>query len=551
MKRKLLTLLTFSALSVAAQEVTVLHGDCTPLPERSGAALSPAHAMQQRRLPSPRTQWDATKTYHQLVVLFTFSDKDFSMDNPREVYDSIFNGRGYNQGHGKGSVADYFREQSGGLLNLRFTVCGPVKISTVAQPYSSPTKDTHNYGSSQLAEAMKLTLNDNPGLDYSLFDWNDDGSIEQVIYVYAGYCGNQNSMKSYGHIWPNTSSFSTITTPDNHTISNYTCSAEKWANDKSCGIGTICHEFSHSLGLPDIYPTSSSAGYSVVDEWDLMDGGNFTNYGWCPPNYSPLEKMLLGWLTPTELTEPATIAGLKPVSQGGEVYQIKHTANEYLLVENRQWDGWDLGVPGKGLVVYHVNYVASKWRSNSVNNTKGKYNYHLINADNISIYEDWMDMLTARGVTTQDAVYQHSSRLNSWIFSSAPYPWTTDSTGVTVDSLTDHSLPATKMYNAGNTSGTSLGKPITDIRQNEDGTISFLFMGGAPLRGDMNGDRQLTMADVVEMATVIALGGTSEQRHAADVNDDGQVTVADIICLQKLIDGAAQPSADDEPTDYY
>ena len=262
--------------------------------------------------------------------------------------------------------------------------------------------------------------------------------------------------------------------------------------------------------------------------------------------------MLLGWLTPTELTEPATIAGLKPVSQGGEVYQIKHTANEYLLVENRQWDGWDLGVPGKGLVVYHVNYVASKWRSNTVNNTKGKYNYHLINADNINLYEDWTAMLKARGVTSQNDVYQHDDRMNSWIFSSAPYPWTTDSTGVMLDSLTDHSLPATKMYNAGSTSsGTLLGKPITDIRQSEDGTISFLFMGGAPLRGDMNGDRQLTMADVVEMATVIALGGTSEQRQAAYVNGDGQVTVADIVCLQKMIGGTGQPPGDDEPADHY
>ncbi len=531
MKCKLLTLLTFSVLTVAAQEIEVLRGDCTPLPEGLEAAGTPAHVMQQRRL-TLKTQWDANKTYHQLVILFSFSDTDFSMENPQEMYDSIFNGNGYNQGNGQGSVADYFREQSGGLLNLRFTVCDPVKISTVAQPYSSPTQDTHNYGSSQLAEAMKLTLNDNPGLDYSLFDWNDDGSIEQVIYVYAGYCGNQNSKKSYGHIWPNTSSFSTITTPDGLLISNYTCSAEKWANDKSCGIGTICHEFSHSLGLPDIYPTSSSAGYSAVDEWDLMDGGNFTNYGWCPPNYSPLEKMLLGWTKPIELTGPATISGLKPASQGGEIYQIKHTANEYLLLENRQWDGWDLGLPGKGLVVYHVNYIASRWSNNTVNNTAGKPNYHLITADNINLYDDWINLLKARGVKSQNDVYQNAGRLNSWIFSSAPYPWTTDSTDVMLDSLTDNSLPAAKMYNASGTSGTLLGKPITDIRQNEDGTVSFLFMGGERMKGDMDNDKQHTLADLVAIATIIALGGSDEQRKAADVNGDGRVTVADIVCLQ-------------------
>ena len=56
-----------------------------------------------------------------------------------------------------------------------------------------------------------------------------------------------------------------------------------------------------------------------------MDGGNFTNYGWCPPNYTPIEKMLLGWLTPVELTEPASIVNLKPVSEGGEVYIAYYT----------------------------------------------------------------------------------------------------------------------------------------------------------------------------------------------------------------------------------
>ena len=51
-----------------------------------------------------------------------------------------------------------------------------------------------------------------------------------------------------------------------------------------------------------------------------MDGGNFTNYGWCPPDYSPLEKMLFGWLTPEELTGPTTIKDMKPQIDGGPVY---------------------------------------------------------------------------------------------------------------------------------------------------------------------------------------------------------------------------------------
>jgi hypothetical protein len=50
-----------------------------------------------------------------------------------------------------------------------------------------------------------------------------------------------------------------------------------------------------------------------------MDGGNFTNYGFCPPNYTALEKYLLGWVEFTDLTEATTVTDLKPVAEGGEV----------------------------------------------------------------------------------------------------------------------------------------------------------------------------------------------------------------------------------------
>ena len=165
-------------------------------------------------------------------------------------------------------------------------------------------------------EATNLFIEEHPEIDFSQYDWNGNGRVNQVIFIYAGLTGNITSTACYGHIWPNTSSFPTITTPDGKKISNFTASGELWPYNRSFGIGTICHEFSHSLGLPDIYPTSKNGGYSICDEWDLMDGGNFTNYGWCPPNYTPLEKMLLGWLTPVELTEPTSITDLKSVSEG-------------------------------------------------------------------------------------------------------------------------------------------------------------------------------------------------------------------------------------------
>lgn len=467
--------------SMAQDELMVRRGGCMPAVETAANGGTAQRVAAQRRLPAINTGWDSTRIYRQLVILMSFSDTDFSMENPQDTYNRIFNEQGYNQRQGAGSMADYFRSQSGGLFNLRFDVYGPYQVSSKAQPYDNPTADTKNYGSSALREATQLFLAEHADMDFSPYDWNNNGSVNQVIYVFAGYTGNQNSTKSYGHIWPNTSSFSTLTTNSGQKISNYSASAELWTNNTLCGIGTVCHEFSHSLGLPDIYPTNSSAWtYSVVDEWDLMDGGNFTNYGWCPPNYTALERHLLGWLDYEELTQPTTVVDLKPISEGGKAYVVKHTENEYLLLENRQWTGWDAGLPGKGLVAYHVNYIESKWKGNTPNNTSNKPNFHLMDNDAFT-YEDWTSYLVDHGVTSQNAIYQNANRMNSQYFMHACFPF--GDNDVKMDSLTDQSVPSTLMYNTNTDNSQYLSKPITHIKVSGDGLVSFDFMGGGTPTG--------------------------------------------------------------------
>ncbi len=453
-------------MPLLAQQHQFMRGNCMPDSETADSG-GPAASRAMRHLPTPKTVWDPERIYPVAVVLVEASDTTFTIENPNVFYNSLFNERGFNQRNGKGCVADYFRDQSYGLLNLEFHVYGPVKVSY-------PMRNSEQYGGSSFREAMRQVITDHPDVDYGQYDWDGNGDVEQVVFVYAGFGGNETAAKAKGCIWPNTGSFGTVTTPDGVRISNYTASAELWsANSQSCGIGTICHEFSHSLGLPDIYPTLTSAGYSVVDEWDLMDGGNFINYGWCPPNYTPIEKMRLGWLTPTELTEPASIRNLKPSAEGGEIYRISHSTSEWLLLENRQQQGWDLGVPGQGLVIYHVNYDLAVWQGNSVNNDKNKRRFQLVNADNLD-YDGWDELIG------NVYPYKNPNRMNSRYLSTSPYPWSTDSTSFVNNELTDTSVPAAAMYYPNEEGGMLLGKPITNISLSDDGLISFDFCGGAP-----------------------------------------------------------------------
>ena len=368
-------------------------------------------------LPTPNQDWDPTRTYRQVVLLVEYADSTFSMDDPKTYYDQLLNLTSSNTRGGVGCAADYFRDQSHGMFNLQFDVFGPIKVSQSAK--SKYAGD--NYGDKACLEAVKKAV-DSLHIDFSPYDWNSDGEVEQVVMIVSSYCGNVGGSKFEKFLWPNTTHFygNKVQAAENLYINQYSVSAEKWYNDIPCGIGTICHEFAHCLGLPDLYPTDGSA-FSVVDEWDLMDGGNLTCWGWNPPNFSALEKNLLGWMSIDEITGNGEIKDLKSVADGGKAYKMTKSGNEFYLLENRQQTGWDKGLPGKGLTVYHVDYSANEWEDNSVN-ISGKYRYELLHADGLD-YDAWVKHIKATGMT--DYV-DTENRMNRRHLSTSAYPFVSD-----------------------------------------------------------------------------------------------------------------------------
>lgn len=464
-------LLSLAPQASKAQMQRVHRGDCTPGIADSSVSTLPTRSATRRGLPAPNKKWAPYKAYKQLVILVSYSDTDFNCEDPRDFYDKILNLHGYNEGIGRGCLADYFREQSGGLFKVSFDVFGPYKLSTKANPYDNPSSNTRNYGTTSLRKATEMMIAENREHNFRVYDWDDDNYIDQVIYISAGFAGNQGK-KSYGYLWPNSSSFSSVTCPDGRKIISYSASGELWENGKSCGIGTIAHEYSHSLGLPDIYPTANSSFYSVCDEWDLMDGGNFTNFGWCPPNYTAQEKIYLGWLTPTELTASTTITGMQPISEGGDTYIIKNTDNEYLLLENHQFSGWDAGLPGSGLLITHVDFDATSWLNNAVNTSDKHFRHDIVHADNLH-YEDWDAIISDRGLSTWA---DKESLIHNHHLSTSAYPWATDSTSTVNDELSNSSVPPIQWYRSTAQGDSTFQLAITNIQQAPDGTISFNFV---------------------------------------------------------------------------
>ena len=177
-----------------------------------------------------------------------------------------------------------------------------------------------------------------------------------------------------------------------------------------------------------------------------MDNGNNNGGGFQPCNYSAHERMLMGWLMPTELTEVSTITCMPQLEEEPIAYLIRNDgwANEYYIVENRQQTGWDQSLPGSGLVVFHIDYDANVWATDMPNSSKRK-RYTIIPANN------------------KTSVYQSSG----W-----PYPYEEN------NQLTNDSEPAATLLNANSDGSMLMNKPLTNICVT-GGLASFDFKGGA------------------------------------------------------------------------
>lgn len=418
-----------------------------------------------------------------VVILVNFLDNTFSVENPKALFNDFFNKRGYNDFGMSGSVSDYFLEQSYGQLELDFDVVGPYTLSQNMKYYGAHSKEESMDKNDVNPQAMVREACQNAAkeLDFTPYDWDDDGQVDQVFVIYAGY--GENYGASDDTIWPHESSLFSPLTVNGKTITTYACSCELRGNEGTqlAGIGTACHEFSHCLSLPDFYDVNYSGGVGM-GTWDPMDAGAYNNNSCTPSGFTAFEKWMVGWLEPTELTEETQVTGMKPLAEAPEAYILYNEANrdEYYLLENRQPTGFDAGLYGHGMLVVHVDYLASAWISNNVNTSSSHQRMTIIPADGT--------YLNSRTSLAGD-----------------PFPGLTGNTA-----LTDITTPAATLYNA-NVSGEKLmGKAIERITESEDGLISFLalrpLLDVPQVRLTEQGERSFTARwDAIDKATAYEL----------------------------------------------
>lgn len=465
----------------SAKELQVMNTihDLAPIARQMAAKKRSAakRCGRPNRLPSKDDRSVFKGSKKALVILAAFSDKSFSKGDDAIVkfYDEVLNQEGYSQNGAAGSVHDYFKDMSRGEFGLTFDIVGPVKVSKSATYYGgpSPIMGGADHIGEFITEAIKKA-DEKCDIDWKKYDWDDDGEVEQVFVLYAGY--GQATGGPTGTIWPNAWTLDEALqnsdgnggfSIDGVFINQYACSNELYFDSGTVpmGLGVFCHEFSHCMGLPDMYDTNYGSTPTMGD-WDLLAGGSYNGpqgIGWCPAGWTSYERAYAGWLELTELKAGDIIKGMTSLEEAdGKAYVIYNDnhKDEYYLLENHKGMGWDKYTPENGLLIIHVDYDKDLFDNNIVN-SKGEFTP----AEGYDRY-----------FTNDHPRMAPFSRVRSIQNDTYFYTYPMDAPRGVVDSLTDTSKPAAELYNALADGSKLMGKPVYNIEKDDDGNISFTFM---------------------------------------------------------------------------
>lgn len=413
-----------------------------------------------------------------LVILVEFQDVKFKTSDPVATFTHYLKGaegeaapeanNAYvTQGMvNYGSVSQYFNDMSQGQFKPQFDIVGPVTVSKNSAYYGGNAgKDTDVNFAQMIAEACK-SVSDK--VNFADYDQNNDGYVDLVYVIYAGYSESINGNSS-DCLWPKsgTNAFYELGTNNllklngkkicRYGINNeLNATPSDWIDGKPLlnGIGLFCHEFSHTMGLPDLYPTvkASRVDNQNPEYWDLMDGGEYTYSGYFPTPYSPWEMDVMGWTAPIELGDEAKQVSLNSYASDRTAYKINGENDEYLLIQNIQTDGWWRGITkayNTGMLVWRIDYpYTTVSLDNRLNNEIGKPNVMIVPADGY--------VISAYNVTDDDeskAKYKASLKAD-------PFPGANNVT----------ELLSVKLNKS------TLKKPFYNIKETDDGVITFDYL---------------------------------------------------------------------------
>lgn len=415
------------------------------LPDMQQAATAQMRRAAKRRAATRAAEPEVPTTgeVHVPILLVQYADVKFS--SVKSQMEELANGENGTPENGTGSIRQFFVDQSEGQFLPVFDVIGPITLKNNMEYYGANDKEGNDLRPQEMAEEASKLAYAEFGVDFKRYDNNHDGYVDFLYIIYAGYGEASYPDMLENTIWPHQWELEKPLMLGGVNVQQYACNNELAGHrgNTLAGIGTFCHEFSHCLGLPDFYDTSSEGTAFGMSTWSIMDYGCYNNDGHTPCGYNAYEKDFIGWKLLVELKEPMYVT-LKPLSEGGEACKIVNDANpnEFYVVEHVDQKGWHKYAPASGMMVLHVDYDEEVWYNNEVNNDPNHRHVTIIPAD---------------------------GKLDEQTLAGDVYPGATKNR-----SLTSTSCPAAKVYTGG-----YMNKDITDIVA-ENGATTFTFQQPEP-----------------------------------------------------------------------
>ena len=372
--------------------------------ERTAQLRQTVHQRQQQTLKSRRAaQYDYTQ-FKGLIILVQYNDREFSRSDYKDIVTGMVNTEnytGYGNEHYTGSVRDYFSDNSGGKFQPAFDVVGPYTVDysqyDAKGGYQSDEDEYDPYATYHIINAA-LDAAD-ADVNFKDYDGDNDGAVDLVYFILAGNGANFTG-NDKGLWWPHRSIIYDYKNNrfnymyrDGVRLWDYASSVELAGYTtypqtvKIDGIGTICHEFSHVLGLPDFYDTNYEEDGQSNDpgDWSVMSGGSYFNDSRTPVGYSLYERYSVGFCDePQVITETGNYE-LEPLHANMQGYRLDTPVKkEFFLLENRQKNRfkWDAYLPGSGMLVHRVDLTNERvWYENTVNANPNHNYYELLRAN--------------------------------------------------------------------------------------------------------------------------------------------------------------------------
>ncbi|MBR1956297.1 MAG: M6 family metalloprotease domain-containing protein [Bacteroidales bacterium] len=449
----------------------------------------------------PDTKAGTPKTKHGLVILAQFKDVSFKFT--KWDFINMLIQKGYSYNGAIGSAKEYFDEQFNHSIEFAFDVSDIVTLQHERAYYGRNGKDGNDENPEQMVvDACRLV---DSKIDFARYDDDGDGEVDNVFIFFAGgdEAWGAGDDCIWSHAWYIKSGAGITFTMDGKLIDRYACTSElaregqnQATSNTLAGIGTFCHEYSHTFGLPDLYDTdyAKSGGFSagLWGSTSLMDAGNQINRGNTPPYFNAIEREILGIGKPVILKDDGGYE-LKPINEDGKYYKIESdTEGEYYLIECRSNKRWDEGIGGAGMLVYHVDKsvrasghsetykntlrAIDRWTfANEVNCRPDHQCANLLEADSRNdSFSDLKDEAYLQSVRDIRGIFFPSNGINSIMSESRNgfIFWSGMSSEASVTNIRFGSDDSTILFNVIGFSGTEVPPVAQDITQE-------VFMDGA------------------------------------------------------------------------